>query len=720
MERYDPAHVELVGLYEPEPGDVGMHFLCAPDRHPGARLHPRRDHHRDGRRSSPTRRPARVVVEPDVTNTAVHALNEAVGFARRARDHQAGEGRPAELLHPRAVPRPPTQPAQRRADDHRPPPPRRRRPPHPRALGAAPTGCWSARPSPSSPTSGCSPRRRRRRRPLRRPQRRRRDPSTASPPAAAPSTTGRSTPTRSPGTGDGAELPLDALDFFIELRSTLGLSDGDPAGLPGGDLLHPGRHRATSSPSRTITAAELATRRLPGHRDRHDRGPPLLRRQQRPARLRRRTSTSRTPPRPRARSGWSGWPRTATAPPSRPARASTTTRSCASELGAETLERFAGDHAPSWASTSADYLLIPVHPWQWWNKLTVTFAAEVAQRHLVCLGEGDDEYLAQQSIRTFFNTVPPRRSTTSRRPCPSSTWASCAGCRPRTWRRPRRSTTGWPSSSTRDPVLQSTGPVDHPRAGRRRLPPPGSTRPPPTGTRRTARCSPRCGARARSRPWPDGERLATMASLLHVDREGASFAGALIEQSGLTPADVAAPLPATPTSPRCCTASTPTTWCSCRTARTSSSSSKDGVRRSARSSRTSPRRSPSWTRTRCCRPTVERHPRRRPRGQEAPVDLHRRLRLLLPLPRRRTWPPRASWTRTTFWRTVADVRPRLPGVACPQLADRFAQYDMFARRVRAVLPQPAAAAQQPADGRPGGPGGRPPADRTLRNPIAGY
>ena len=27
MEQYDPAHRELVGLYEPEPGDVGMHFL---------------------------------------------------------------------------------------------------------------------------------------------------------------------------------------------------------------------------------------------------------------------------------------------------------------------------------------------------------------------------------------------------------------------------------------------------------------------------------------------------------------------------------------------------------------------------------------------------------------------------------------------------------------------------------------------------------------------
>ncbi|MEU3470999.1 GNAT family N-acetyltransferase [Streptomyces sp. NPDC006687] len=79
MESYDPAHLELVGLYETRPGDVGMHFLVAPTDTP---------------LSGFTRAvittvmaalfadPAteRVVVEPDVRNTAVHALNEAVGF----------------------------------------------------------------------------------------------------------------------------------------------------------------------------------------------------------------------------------------------------------------------------------------------------------------------------------------------------------------------------------------------------------------------------------------------------------------------------------------------------------------------------------------------------------------------------------------------------------------------------------------------------------------
>lgn len=79
MERYDPVHRELVGLYEPLPGDVGMHFLTPPTDRPV----------RGFTRSVITAVMAhlfedpdvrRVVVEPDVSNKAVHALNEAVGF----------------------------------------------------------------------------------------------------------------------------------------------------------------------------------------------------------------------------------------------------------------------------------------------------------------------------------------------------------------------------------------------------------------------------------------------------------------------------------------------------------------------------------------------------------------------------------------------------------------------------------------------------------------
>ncbi|SCK53246.1 GNAT family N-acetyltransferase [Streptomyces sp. WMMB 322] len=79
MERYDPAHVELKGHYDAQTGDVGMHFLCAPTDAPlrGFTLAVITTV-MDMLFADPDTR--RVVVEPDVRNTAVHALNEAVGF----------------------------------------------------------------------------------------------------------------------------------------------------------------------------------------------------------------------------------------------------------------------------------------------------------------------------------------------------------------------------------------------------------------------------------------------------------------------------------------------------------------------------------------------------------------------------------------------------------------------------------------------------------------
>ncbi|GAA2478681.1 GNAT family N-acetyltransferase [Streptomyces gobitricini] len=79
MERYDPSEVELVGLYEARPGDVGMHFLVAPTDAP---VHGFTRAVITAVMAELFRDPAteRVVVEPDVRNKAVHALNEAVGF----------------------------------------------------------------------------------------------------------------------------------------------------------------------------------------------------------------------------------------------------------------------------------------------------------------------------------------------------------------------------------------------------------------------------------------------------------------------------------------------------------------------------------------------------------------------------------------------------------------------------------------------------------------
>ncbi len=49
------------------------------------------------------------------------------------------------------------------------------------------------------------------------------------------------------------------------------------------------------------------------------------------------------------------------------------------------------------------YVFLPVHPWQWKNKLQQLFTQDIANQKLVYLGESQDRYQPQQSIRTFFN-----------------------------------------------------------------------------------------------------------------------------------------------------------------------------------------------------------------------------------------------------------------------------------------------------------------------------
>ncbi|RJS94765.1 IucA/IucC family siderophore biosynthesis protein [Salinisphaera sp. Q1T1-3] len=57
----------------------------------------------------------------------------------------------------------------------------------------------------------------------------------------------------------------------------------------------------------------------------------------------------------------------------------------------------------------ADYHYMPVHPWQWQHKLVFAFADEIASGHLVHLGFAPNAYQAQQSVRTLFNHDVPSR-----------------------------------------------------------------------------------------------------------------------------------------------------------------------------------------------------------------------------------------------------------------------------------------------------------------------
>ncbi|MGW6011002.1 IucA/IucC family protein [Streptomyces sp. NPDC055210] len=204
------------------------------------------------------------------------------------------------------------------------------------------------------------------------------------------------------------------------------------------------------------------------------------------------------------------------------------------ELGKETVDRFHGVLRDQ-GLDPADYLFIPVHPWQWWNKLTVTFAAEIARQHLVCLGEGDDEYLAQQSIRTFFNRSEPGKHyvKTALSVINMGFMRGLSAA----YMEATPAINDWLAQLIdNDPVLRSTGlSIIRERAavGYRHL----------EYEAATDRYSPyrkMLAALWRESPVPTlgvGESLATMASLVHVDHDGSSIAAALIERSGRTPVE---------------------------------------------------------------------------------------------------------------------------------------------------------------------------------------
>lgn len=56
-----------------------------------------------------------------------------------------------------------------------------------------------------------------------------------------------------------------------------------------------------------------------------------------------------------------------------------------------------------------DYVFIPVHLWQWQNKLVMQFSNDIASKHLIPLELTEDIYSPQQSIRTFFNESAPHK-----------------------------------------------------------------------------------------------------------------------------------------------------------------------------------------------------------------------------------------------------------------------------------------------------------------------
>lgn len=329
----------------------------------------------------------------------------------------------------------------------------------------------------------------------------------------------------------GQELPLDALEFFIELRETLGLSaEILPVYLEEiSSTLAGTAYKLTKAP---VTSAELVAAGFQAIETGMTEGHPCF------------VANN-------GRLGFGVDEYRAYAPEAASeirlvwlaARRDRATFTAGAGLDYSTLidgelsEESRGRFAATMTGLGLDlddYLLIPVHPWQWWNKLAVTFAGELARRHLVCLGEGDDSYLAQQSIRTFFNTSNPDKhyvktalsvlnmgfmrglSAAYMEATPAiNDWLAGLIERDEVLRAARFS------------IIRERAAIGyHHRAYEAA----------------TAKGSPylkMLAALWRESPVPGlaaGERVATMASLVHTDHEGNSVAGALIAESGLAPA----------------------------------------------------------------------------------------------------------------------------------------------------------------------------------------
>ncbi|MBM7438998.1 IucA/IucC family siderophore biosynthesis protein [Streptomyces sp. HB132] len=330
----------------------------------------------------------------------------------------------------------------------------------------------------------------------------------------------------------GSDLPLDALEFFVELRSTLGLSaEVLPVYLEEiSSTLAGTAYKLTKEPT---TSAQLAVAGFQAVETGMTEGHPCF------------VANN-------GRLGFGVGEYRAYAPEAatgirlvwlaaRRDRATFTAGAgldyptlIAGELGEKTLGGFAARMTDLGLDLD-DYLLIPVHPWQWWNKLAVTFAGEVAQQHLVCLGEGEDTYLAQQSIRTFFNADHPAKHyvKTALSVLNMGFMRGLSAA----YMEATPAINDWLAGLIeRDDLLRDAGfSIIRERAA--------------IGYRHrsyeaaTTKGSPylkMLAALWRESPVPTltgRERLATMASLLHTDAEGRSVAGALISESELDPAD---------------------------------------------------------------------------------------------------------------------------------------------------------------------------------------
>ncbi|MBC00388.1 MAG: IucA/IucC family protein [Rhodobacteraceae bacterium] len=208
-------------------------------------------------------------------------------------------------------------------------------------------------------------------------------------------------------------------------------------------------------------------------------------------------------------------------------------RLVAEELGPETQMLFETRLLKEGVEPS-DYYFMPVHPWQWFNRISMSYAPEIAERRIVYLGLSRDKYQPQQSIRTFFNaSEPSKRYVKMALSILNMGFMLARGLSPEDMRTTPEINEWLHNLLAGDPCLQSVGfslicevatlsysnayyeqalgadtPHNHVLAALWRESPVNLLRP--------------------------GERLMTMAALLHVDPQGDAMVVELIRRSGLS------------------------------------------------------------------------------------------------------------------------------------------------------------------------------------------
>ena len=205
----------------------------------------------------------------------------------------------------------------------------------------------------------------------------------------------------------------------------------------------------------------------------------------------------------------------------------------ATELDASTRHRF-DRTLTDLGLDPADYRLMPAHPWQWYEKLAITFAPEVARRDIVCVGYGPDDYLAQQSVRTFFNASAPDKHYV-KTALSILNMGFMRGLSPG-YMATNPAINEWLSGLVADdPVLQASG-----FSILREVAAIGYHHELYEAVGAGTAYGKMLSALWRESPVPglaDGERLATMASLLHVDPAGRPLVAELVEASPLPPTE---------------------------------------------------------------------------------------------------------------------------------------------------------------------------------------